>query len=168
MMTLGPALALSMLVLAGSCASSRFDPAGEADQLLKRDAEWADAAAAGKDVEKIVSYWADDAVVIPQGQPVVEGKEAIRAFVTASLAIPGFRIHWVSDKVFFSPDGELAYMRSTNEMTVPGPAGAPLTLPGRAITIWRRDADGQWRCVVDIWNDPPVPTATAKPVADQS
>ena len=152
-------------ILAGACSSlsPRFDAAAEADKLLKRDAEWAEAAAAGKDVDKIVSYWADDAVVIPQGQPVAEGKEAIRAFVAGSLKIPGFRIHWVSDKVSFSPDGQLAYMRGTNEMTVPGPTGAPMSLPGRGISVWRRESDGQWRCVVDIWNDPPAAATAAKP-----
>jgi ketosteroid isomerase-like protein len=161
-------LAIPALIFAGGCSSpsTRFDAAAEADKLLKRDAEWADAAAAGKDVDKIVSYWADDAVVIPQGQPVAEGKEAIRAFVAGSLQIPGFHIHWASDKVSFSPDGQLAYMRSTNEMTVPGPGGAPMTLPGRGISVWRREADGQWRCVVDIWNDPPAAAASAKPATE--
>jgi hypothetical protein len=62
---------------------------------LKRDAEWADAASSGTDVEKIISYWTDDALVVPPGQPVVEGKAAIRAFVADSLKIPGFKIHWV-------------------------------------------------------------------------
>jgi ketosteroid isomerase-like protein len=52
---------------------------------LRRDAEWANAAAAGKDVEKIVSYWSDDALVIEPGQPVYEGKAAIRAYVAGSL-----------------------------------------------------------------------------------
>ena len=88
---------------------------------------------------------------------------AIRTFVTGSLAIPGFRVHWVSDKVSFSPDGRLAYMRSVNEMTLPGPAGTPVTLTGRAITVWRKEADGQWRCVVDIWNDPPATTIATTP-----
>jgi ketosteroid isomerase-like protein len=147
----------SALICMIGCSAARFDSAAEADRLLRRDAEWADAAAAGKDVDKIVSYWADDAVVIPQGQPIVEGKAAIRAFVTSSLAIPGFHIHWVSSKVSFSPDGRLAYMQATSEMTEPGPTGAPITLPGRAVTVWRREPDGQWRCVVDIWNDPPAP-----------
>jgi ketosteroid isomerase-like protein len=160
-------LTFPVFILAGcSSPAGSFDSAAEADKLLKRDAEWAEAATAGTDIDRIVSYWADDAVVIPQGQPIAEGKEAIRAFVTGSLAIPGFRIHWTSDKVTFSPDGQLAYMRSTSEMTVPGPTGAPVTMPGRAITVWRRDADRQWRCVVDIWNDPPAPATPGKPATE--
>lgn len=134
------------------------------ETLLKRDAEWAEAASSGKDVEKIISYWTDDAVVIPPGQPVVEGKAAIRAFVADSLKIPGFSIHWVSDNVSFSPDGQLAYMRSTNRTTVPGADGKLMTLHGRALTVWRLESDGQWRCAVDIWNDAPPPSP-GSPVA---
>jgi ketosteroid isomerase-like protein len=138
------------------CAPSPFDAVAESTKLLARDAEWATAASDGKDVDKIVSFWSEDAIVIPPGQPVVEGKAAIRTFVTSSLQIPGFRIHWVSDKVRFSPDGKLAYVTATNEMTVAGPSGTPMTIHGRGITVWRLEPDGQWRCVVDIWNDPPA------------
>ena len=148
-------LALGVLILVTSCSTLPLDPALESQKLLRRDAEWADLASAGKDVERIASYWSDDAIIIPQGQPVVEGKAAIRAFVMSSLQIPGFKIHWVSERVSFSPDGKLAYMHGKNAMTVPGPNGALVTLAGRGITIWRLEPDGQWRCVVDIWNDPP-------------
>src|SRR6476661_10063496 len=149
-------LALMVLpFLVFSCSHRDFDSVAEGQKLLRRDAEWADLASAGKDVERIVSYWSVDAVVIPQGQPVVEGKPAIRAFVASSLQIPGFKIHWVSEKVTFSPDGKLAYMHGRNTMTVPGANGALVTIAGRGITIWRLEPDGQWRCVVDIWNDPP-------------
>jgi ketosteroid isomerase-like protein len=148
-------LALGVLLMAASCSTLPFDSAVESQELLRRDAEWANVASDGKDIEKIVSYWSDDAIVIPQGQPVVEGKAAIRAFVASSLQIPGFKIHWVSERVTFSPDGKLAYMHGTNAMTVPGSNGALVTLAGRGITIWRLEPDGQWRCVVDIWNDPP-------------
>ena len=88
---------------------------------MRRDAEWADLATAGKDIDKIVSYWSDDAILIFPGQPVLEGKQAIRAYVEASLKTPGFKIHWVSEKPVFSPDGKLAYMRGADELTVPGP-----------------------------------------------
>src|SRR5207248_6534692 len=147
------------LVLAG-CSQRGFDPAAEQAKLLRQDAEWADLASAGKDVEKIVSYWSDDAVLIFPGQPVLEGKTAIRAYVETSLKTPGFKIHWVSEKPVFSPDGKLAYMRGIDELTVPGQNGTPITLHLRGISVWRIDSDGQWRCVVDISNEEP-PAAPA-------
>ena len=144
------------------CSRPSFDARAEEASLLKRDAEWADAASDGKDVEKIVSYWTDDALVIPPGQPVAEGKPAIRAFVADSLKIPGFKVHWTSEKVSFSQDGQVAYMRGTNETIMPGPDGKLMTLHGRSITVWRREPDGQWRCAVDIWNDAPASPPVSK------
>ena len=145
------------IVIAGcNQAPPPFDAAAASEALLKQDREWSELASAGKDVDRIVSYWADDAVVIPSGQPVVEGKAALRAFVVASLAVPGFRIHWMSEKPSFSPDGRLAYMRGTNETTFTGENG-PVTVKARALTVWRHESDGRWRCVADIWNDEPPP-----------
>jgi len=137
------------------CSPRNFDSAAEGQKLLRRDAEWADLATAGKDIEKIVSYWSDDALLIFPGQPVLEGKAAIRAYVTASLNTPGFKIHWVSQKPAFSPDGKVAYMGGTNELTVPGPNGTPITLHLRGISVWKIDSGGEWRCVVDIANEQP-------------
>lgn len=155
-------LPLVALAVTGACTHASFDVTAEQQKLLRRDADWADAAAAGKDLEKIVSYWSDDALVIEPGQPVYEGKAAIRAYVAASLKTPGFKIHWVSEKPVFSPDGRMAYMLGVDEMTVPGPAGALVTLHMRGVSVWRRGSDGEWLCVVDIANEPP-PDALTKP-----
>jgi ketosteroid isomerase-like protein len=141
---------LASLFLIVSCSDRDFHPLAEQAKLLRRDADWADLASAGKDVEKIVSYWSDDAVLIFPGQPVLEGKSAIRAYVSASLNTSGFKIHWVSEKPVFSPDGRLAYMRGTDDLTVPGPNCTPITLHLRGTSIWPIDSDGHWRCVVDI------------------
>jgi ketosteroid isomerase-like protein len=146
-------------VLVACAPKTKFDPAAESAKLLRRDAEWADLASAGTNVDSIVSYWSDDAVVIEPGQPAVEGKAAIRNYVAESLKTPGFKIHWVSEKPTFSPDGQFAYMRGTDEMTVPGPQGKPMTLHLRGYSIWRLEPDGRWRCVVDIANEAPAPHA---------
>ena len=155
-------LTLAVLLVVSSCSKPPFDPAAESVRLLQRDAEWASVVAEGKDVEKMISYWTEDAVVIAPGQPVAEGKTAIRAFVAASLKIPGFGIRWKSEKVTFSPDGKMAAMRGTNEMTMTGPDGKALTIKGRGATVWRLEPDGLWRCTIDIWNDVP-PAAPAAP-----
>ena len=149
-------LLLVCLFLSVGCSHRDFDPVAEQAKLLRRDAEWADLASAGKDVEKVVSYWSDDALLIFPGQPILEGKAAIRAYVSASFKIPGFKIHWVSEKPAFSPDGKVAYMRGTDELTVPGPNGTPIALHLRGISVWRIDPDGVWRCVVDISNEQPA------------
>jgi len=146
-----PAL-LSLLAL--SCTARHVDLVAEKNTLLQRDAEWS-AAAAGTDVEQIVAYWTDDATIIPPGQPAVTGKEAIRQYVTGSLAIPGFKISWSATDVRLSPDGQMAYILEANEVTMNGPDGQPRTSHGRGVTVWRKEADGQWRCVVDTWNDEP-------------
>ncbi len=147
---------LSVCLLLFACTAPvppTFDTTAESARLLQRDAEWADAATAGKDIEKVLSYWSYDAVVMETGQPPIEGKAAIRAYITASYATPGFKIHWVSQKPTFSPDGKMAYMRGNDEMTVPGPKGTPMTLHLQGYSIWRKHADGQWYCVVDIANE---------------
>src|SRR5438552_18689068 len=114
-------LPLATILVAANCSPPRFDPAAEQDRLLRRDMEWADAASAGKDLEKIVSYRSDDAGVIPPGQPVLAGKAPIRASVADSLQSRGFKIHWTPEKVVSSSDGKLAFIRGTSETTGPGP-----------------------------------------------
>src|SRR5215470_8724089 len=63
----------------------------ERAEILRLDEAWS-AAAAGLDVDHIVSFWSDDATVLPPGAPALVGKAAIREFVAASLGTPGFSI----------------------------------------------------------------------------
>jgi uncharacterized protein (TIGR02246 family) len=145
------------------CAPSAADLAAAQQQLLQRDQAWSALAAAGQDVEKTAAFWADDAVIIPPGRPVIEGKQAIRAFVAGAFRTPGFHIRWKSQTAVLSPDGKFAYLRGTNSITVADANGVPVATSARAMTVWRREADGQWRCVLDMWNAAPV--AAAAPAA---
>jgi ketosteroid isomerase-like protein len=131
------------------------EPTAESKRLLARDAAWAAAAAQGRDIERILEFWTDDAIVYPPGLPAVVGKAALRSYVQASLAIPGFRISWTSSESNVSPDGQFAYLLSENAVTAPDHTGQLTTTRGRAVTVWRRESDGAWRCAVDIWNAEP-------------
>jgi ketosteroid isomerase-like protein len=125
----------------------------ERKRLLEQDAEWASLASKGQDVDRILSFWTDDARVFAPGLPTFSGKAALRSYVESALTIPGFHITWVTSEASLSPDGQLAYLLSTNAVTMTGPEGQPVTTNGRAVTVWRREPDGNWRCAVDIWND---------------
>jgi ketosteroid isomerase-like protein len=123
--------------------------------ILETDKQWASAAAEGRDVDHIVSFWADDARIFAPGMPVIAGKEAIRQFVQKSLATPGFSIHWDTTEVIVSSDGSLAYATGTNQTTFNDAQGKKVAVNGKAVTIWRKGSSGVWKCIIDIWNEDP-------------
>jgi uncharacterized protein (TIGR02246 family) len=143
------------IVLAG-LGCSHVDLAADRAAILRTDKPWQEAIAA-KDVERTISFWADDAVVLPPGQPSLVGKDAIRGFVTESFKAPGFGIRWETGQVTVAPRGDFAYALAKNRTTLNGPDGKPMAFLGKSVTVWRKGADGSWKCVVDIWNDDPLP-----------
>jgi ketosteroid isomerase-like protein len=80
----------------------------ERKRLLERDAEWAALSSKGQEVERILSFWSDDARVFAPGLPPLSGKAALRSYVEGALAIPGFQISWTTSEASLSPDGQLA------------------------------------------------------------
>ena len=144
-------LPVALLLACASCASAG-SPVDVRARILQLDAEWSEAAQ-GRDVDRIVSYWADDATVLPPGSPPVVGKPAIREFVAKSFQTPGFRISWKTNDVVVSASGGFAYATGTNRVSFTGPDATPVTVDGKAVTVWRREKDGSWKCVIDIWND---------------
>ena len=147
-----PGLLLGLALSA--CAPPPFDAVGEGRKLAARDADFANVSREGKDIEKIVSYWTEDARVILPGQPVYDGKAAIRSFVTAALKTPGFKVHWVSESPVFSADGTLAWISSIVETSVGDDKGVISTTKGRSVTVWRKEADGEYRCVISSDSPP--------------
>jgi ketosteroid isomerase-like protein len=131
--------------------------------LLRTDNEWAALATTSKDVERIVSFWTDDAAIYPPRQAPIIGKEAIRAYVSESLKVPGFSITWKPSQAVVAGAGDLGYTTGTNAVMFPNAQGQLTTAPGRYVTVWRKDPSGRWRCVVDFWNEaPPAPGSDQK------
>jgi uncharacterized protein (TIGR02246 family) len=123
--------------------------------IMAAEREWA-AAAHAHDLERSVSFMADDATMFPPGAAPVVGKAAIREYMAAGFATPGFSVTWEPEAVVVAENGGLAYTRSKSQYTVPGPDGKIMTIYAKGVAIWRKDASGRWRCVVDIWNDAPA------------
>jgi ketosteroid isomerase-like protein len=147
-MSRAPHISIVALLAIVACAP-RVDVAREAAALLAADRAWAAAPQDAGNVDSVVAYWTNDARVVMAGQPTVAGKQALREMVKSSLSIPGFRISWKPDSAVVSASGDLGYTFGTNSTTVPDEKGALTTTPGRYITVWRKGADGRWRCVMD-------------------
>ena len=140
---------LQIAIMLFSCNQAKVDKKAEGEKVIQLSKEWSQAASAG-DVEKIVSYWADDAIVISAGDPVLTGKQAIREMVQNAYKMPGFRISWQPQKVVVSESGDMAYLLEDSQITYSDSTGKAHTINNKAVSIWRKQADGSWKNAVDI------------------
>lgn len=141
------------MIVAG-CATIPANQRVEEARLLEISRDWSRTAAAG-DVDAVMNYWADDAVVMMAGLPTFTGKDEIRRYVEQSFSMPGFAIRWEPLEAHVSASGDLGYIVERTEVTLPDTAGRPVTHQFRAVSIWRKDAERDWRNIVDISNAPP-------------
>jgi len=140
-------IALFLLALA-SCAQ-KTDLNAEGEKIMQISREWSDAAEKG-DMKKVLTYWADDAVVLMAGQPAYEGKEQIAKMLEETSAIPGFKIGWEPRSVQVSDNGDMAYLIEDMQISFSDSTGQTVTQRNKAVTIWRKQADGSWKNAVDI------------------
>ena len=129
--------------------------------LRDLDAKWS-AAAGAKDIDKTVSYYSEDAIVMPPNAPSATTRETIRSAWKEMLTSPGAAIRWKATKVEVAKSGDLAYVSGTYEETMTDASGKPVKDHGKYVEIFKKQADGTWKVVSDIWNsDLPASAPTA-------
>lgn len=148
---------LALLLIASACTPPPPPDTRAADEAAIRDADaqWSKTAGA-KDVDGTVAYYTDDATVLSPNAPMTTGKPAIRA-VWAELLGPGTSIAWQASKVEVARSGDLSYIMGTYQLTMKDPQGNPVNDKGKFVEVWKKQADGKWKVVADIFNsDLPV------------
>jgi len=163
-------LFLSLLLSTSACQSqhptSQAAPdtrAADETAIRKIDTEWASAASA-KDVNKTVSYYSDDATVLPPNTPLVTGRSAVTALWRSMLMSPGFAGGWKPVTVEVARSSDLAYVTGTYEFAETDANGKPTVDKGKYVEVWKKQADGSWKCVADIFNsDLPAAAPSSAP-----
>ena len=152
MRDLAPIATLITVAALAACRGSADADSHQVEAAIRAaDAQWL-AAARAHDLERTLSFWSDDVILMQPGAPPVVGKAALRNYVAGAFAIPNFSISWITDRVWAARSGELAYATGTDEIRMTSPEGKSVVEHNKAVAIWRRQADGSWKCAVDIWN----------------
>ena len=154
---------IALLISALACQPQPPADTRAADETALRelDAQWSKAAAS-KDVDKTISYYGDEVTVLPANAPVATTREAIRKIWKDMLTSPGFAGGWQATRVEIARAGDMAYVSGTYELTMNDANGKPATDRGKFVEVWRKQTDGGWKCVMDIWNsDLPLPAPAA-------
>jgi ketosteroid isomerase-like protein len=132
-------------------ASSKATP----EMLKQLEAEFM-RAAAEKGSLGYMSYYADDAVEVPNGAPLIQGKTEI-AKGMGFLDDKNNSLLWTPVGADISASGDLGYTYGTFEFRAKDKEGKPVVQHGKYTSIWKRQKDGSWKVVLDMGNSSPEP-----------
>jgi uncharacterized protein (TIGR02246 family) len=119
--------------------------------IRKADDDWV-RAAQSKQVDAWLAFYTDDAAVLPPNDKVTNGRQGARKAVAELLALPGLSITWQPSKIVVARSGDIAYLIGAYSITFKDPRGKLLSDQGKNLEVWRKQADGTWKCSADTWN----------------
>ena len=132
---------LAFIVWLAACGSSSNRVA---DENLIRDADQQyNAAVVRRDLDKIMSFYAADAVSMSPGDAPEHGADAIRAAWKRLLETPDFGLRIVPQKIDVARSGEIAIELGYTDVKGTLPNGR-LDAKANYVVGWRK-IDGQWK-----------------------
>lgn len=114
-------------------------------------AAWSQAATA-KDLDKAVSFYSDDALVLPDKAPAIKGVENFRKDWAPLLALPGPGLSWKTSALEVARSGDLAYETGAYNFITTDKKGKSTDYKGKYLVIWKKQSDGAWKVAVDTDN----------------
>jgi ketosteroid isomerase-like protein len=147
---------LLMLFLFG-CGHKSSHPKGHVDleaeeeSILRTWDDWPERIQS-TNLDSATVYWADDAMIMAQGQPTMKGKDQIKQLMKFMQKMPGFKMTWDErpTDIQISPDGQMAYLFAKNELTRSDSAGKEIKVVNQALQIWKKDKEGKWKVAVVV------------------
>jgi ketosteroid isomerase-like protein len=127
------------------------DHSSDVAAIMKADSAW-DRASEAKSVEGWLSFYTDNAIMMPPGENVCKDKTSREASIKNMFAIPGVSLRFQSSKVEVSRMGDLGYAAGVYQWSTKDVKGKDYHETGKYCETWKKQADGSWKCIVDIWN----------------
>lgn len=131
-------------------STSRGRSAGIA-AILKADSAWSKASEAHSAADWL-TFYADDAIMMPPNGNVCKDQASREASTKAMFATPGMSLAFQTTKADVSSSADLGYAVGVYQWTSKDPKGADYHETGKYCETWKKQSDGSWKCIVDIWN----------------
>jgi ketosteroid isomerase-like protein len=133
-----------------TAASANASPSASGQTEARRQIEAASIGiwqAVGRgDAAAIVAEYADDALILGSGAPMLQGKPAVAQFLQGLFG--GNTLRDVKGNVTdIMISGDLAVETGTYAMTVIPKSGNAVADKGKYIHVWKKSVDGSWKVV---------------------
>jgi uncharacterized protein (TIGR02246 family) len=136
------------IVFFGCTSTPKVDVQAETDAIRNLEDQWS-VALQTSNAEKILSFYAPEAVNMRSNKPILVGLEAIRNSIESNFADTTLLFKTYTgtvDVIEVSATGDLAYARGHDEITTKTKDGLVID-KGKWVDIWKK-IDGQWKVTV--------------------
>jgi uncharacterized protein (TIGR02246 family) len=140
------------IIQMGCTSTPKVDIQAEKDAIKSIEDQWVVSLRASE-AEKILGYYASDAVIMNPNKPIIIGLEAIRNANNSMFADTTLLLNTYSgtvDVIEVSVTGDFAYARGQQEITIKTKNGL-VKDKGKWIDVLKK-IDGQWKVTVTIGN----------------
>ena len=154
-----PKILLISLTLGFAAAAVSLAGDTKAEQAVRNaDAEWSKVAGA-KDLDKTVSFYADDAIVLPPNRAAVTTTTGTRDLWKGFLDSLT-DISWKTTRVEVAKSGDMAFLVGSYELTMKDGTKDK----GKYCEVWKKQSDGKWKVATDMFSSdlPAAPPAETK------
>jgi len=150
------AVLIVVLIAVASIKPASAIQKDSAARLKSLEAEFMKAAAQ-KGSAGYMSYYAGDAVELPNGGNAIQGKDHIAQGM--GFLDQGNKLTWTPEFADMAASGDLGYTYGTYVFTSKDKDkdGNPVIEYGKYTTIWKKQKDGSWKVVLDMGNASPKP-----------
>lgn len=108
--------------------------------------------------EASISYYADDAVSMPDEAPMILGKDAILKNNTEMMQSEWKIKEFATNTLQILPSGKHITEIGTYRLAFQGPGmPEPMEESGKYVTVWEIQENGELKIKVEIWNNDPKP-----------
>jgi len=146
---------LAVFFFATACTQSV--PSADPSEIQARSEAW-ETALNAKDIDALVSTYAEDVRVMAPNQKSATGREAARAAFGAMIDAG---LTGTLTSVDTAVSGDIAYNVGVYKLL----AGDAVVDTGKYMETWGRGSDGVWLMTNDIWNSDNPPAPQAAPMA---
>ena len=98
-------------------------------------------------------YLADNAMQLPEGSLPIYGKNAIYETMKGDH----YDLLWTPVKADVASSGDLGWTLGKFVVVVRNSDGTETKMYGKYLNVWRKQADGKWKVIVDMGNASPSP-----------
>ena len=136
-------------LMALTMACSKDTSAADAQTIKDKEVAWSKDSAL-KDPAKWASNYTDDATFMMPNEPILHGASNVKSAMGAVMQDKNFAFSFQTEKVEVS--GDLAYTQGAYSMTMTDQKGNPAPDKGKYLTVWKKQADGSWKVIEDMFN----------------